>query len=277
VKRFFAILVLLSSTAPGIGQNLSLYQKQWFIQSGDTLPYRLLLPETYTPGKSYPLIFFLHGRGESGNDNEKQLTHGATLFLRDSVRKAYPAIVVFPQCGSTNYWSNVHTIMEGSNNSSRLFYFIPGGDPSPSMRLLTQLVDNIMLRYPVNRQQVYVGGLSMGGMGTYELVRRKPDMFAAAFAICGGAHPGTAPYLKKTAWWIFHGLKDDVVPPEKSEVIAKALKRAGAKVKLTLYPGANHNSWEPAFNEPGLMKWLFSQKLANNRVIRGPQSDGPDN
>ncbi len=242
-------------------QDKSLFKKQWLIQSGDTLPYRILFPENYDTAKSYPVIFFLHGRGESGSDNEKQLTHGATLFLRDSIRKRFPAIVVFPQCSDKSYWSNVNMVSTGSSTGKRSFYFIPDGDPSMPMRMLTQLVPNIITRYKTDTGRIYVAGLSMGAMGTYELVRRLPNTFAAAIAICGGAHPSTAKQIKNTAWWIFHGLKDDVVPPEYSRIMADALISAGAKAKATFYPTANHNSWDSAFAEPALMQWLFSKKL----------------
>ncbi len=100
----------------------------------------------------------------------------------------------------------------------------------------------------------------MGGMGTYELVRRMPKTFAAAFAICGGAHPGTAKHIRKTSWWLFHGLKDDVVLPIFTQQMEAALRKQRADVKATYYPNANHNSWDPAFSEPGLMQWLFSIK-----------------
>ena len=241
-------------------QDMSLYEKQWFIQYGDTLPYRILLPENYDAAKTYPLIVFLHGRGESGNDNEKQLTHGAKLFLQDSIRKKYPAIVVFPQCAATNYWSNVQAVATGTKNGKRSFYFVPDGDATSQMKLVMGLVDNIIRRYPVKTKQVYAMGLSMGGMGVYELVRRKPGVFAAAVAICGGAHPATAKQIRKTNWWIFHGAKDDVVLPEYSQQMADALQKAKASVKFTLYPNANHNSWDAAFAEPQLLQWLFQQR-----------------
>lgn len=99
----------------------------------------------------------------------------------------------------------------------------------------------------------------MGGMGVFELVKRMPKTFAAAFPICGGANPVTASRMKKTSWWIFHGAKDDVVPPHHSEDMVAALKKANAKVKFTLYPNANHNSWDSAFAEPELLSWLFTQ------------------
>lgn len=241
-------------------QELGLYEKHWIIQSGDTMPFRVLLPENYDPAKKYPLVLFLHGRGESGTDNEKQLTHGAKMFLQDSIRKNYPAIVVFPQCASNSYWSNVQMITTGSKTGKRTFYFVPVGEPSQSMKMLQALVANLLERYPVKMDQVYVMGLSMGGMGTFELVRRMPGLFAAAIPICGGAHTATAAQLIKTSWWIFHGGKDDVVLPVYSEKMYEALQKVKAKVQFKLFPDANHNSWDPAFAEPGLLKWLFEQR-----------------
>lgn len=258
MKRILLAVIIIASVKSATTQDLSAYGKEWFIQNGDTLPYRILLPESYDAAKTYPLVLFLHGRGESGSDNEKQLTHGAKMFLRDSIRKNYPAIVVFPQCAVDSYWSNVQTIK--NEKGKRTFYFVPDGPPSLSMQLLMGLLDNIRVRYKTNDKQVYVMGLSMGGMGTFELVKRKPGVFAAAIPICGGANPETASKLKKAKWWIFHGAKDDVVPPENSEVMVDALQKIKASVKFTLYPNANHNSWDPAFAEPGLFSWLFSQQ-----------------
>jgi len=238
-------------------QDLEQYEYKKFIQSGDTLPYRVLLPASYDSSKAYPLLIFLHGRGESGTDNKKQLTHGARMFLTDSIRQLYPAIVVFPQCAATDYWSNVQTVAD--KDGKRTFYFVADGEPSRSMRLLLSLTDNLFRQYKIRRQQVYVMGLSMGGMGTFELARRRPELFAGAIAICGGADPATAASIRKPGWWIFHGAKDDVVLPSFSRQMVAALKKTGARVRYTEYPEANHNSWDSAFTEPGLLKWLFSQ------------------
>lgn len=257
-KKFqilFCFLLSLSASA----QDLSKYEKQWFIQSGDTLPYRILFPENYDSSKAYPLLLFLHGRGESGTDNEKQLLNGAKLFLSDSFRTNYPAIVVFPQCSDKSYWSNVEMIMEKTKNSKRSFYFIPDGDPSTPMRQVMMLMRNLQVRFHIEQKRIYVMGLSMGGMGTFEIVRRMPGFFAAAIPICGGSSTQTAKQLTKTKWWIFHGAKDDVVLPSFSINMVSALKAAHASVKFTLYPNANHNSWDAAFAEPGIMQWLFSQ------------------
>lgn len=261
MKRIKLLLVMsIICFQQSWSQDNSQYEKHWFIQNGDTMPYRVLLPPDYDKAKKYPLVLFLHGRGESGTDNEKQLIHGAALFLRDSIRQQYPAIVVFPQCSDKSYWSNVQMTTDGAKNSKRTFYFVTGDEPSAAMQLLLGLTDNLFLQYNIRRQQVYVMGLSMGGMGTFELVRRKPGLFAAAIPICGGANPATATKLTATNWWVFHGAKDDVVLPSFSEKMVEALRKAKASVKFTLYPSANHNSWDPAFAEPGLLNWLFLQR-----------------
>jgi predicted peptidase len=257
VKHTTLLLLVLVYNLAGLhAQDLSLYQKRWLVQGADTLPYRVLLPLNYDSTQTYPVLFFLHGAGERGNDNENQLTHGAKLFVREDVRRAYPAIVVFPQCPRSSYWSNVLRLHDDAGQ--RTFHFLEEGDPTKAMALLQLLVDQILYRYTPSKGQVYIGGLSMGAMGTYELVRRRPGVFQRAFAICGGADPSTASKLRKTGWWIFHGLKDDVVAPQFSQSMAAALKQKKAPVRLTLYPDANHNSWDPAFAEPGLLPWLFS-------------------
>ena len=110
MKLIFLFLVTAMSYSAGYSQSNALFVKQLFIEKTDTLPYRILLPDNYDPENKYPLIIFLHGSGERGNDNEKQLTHGAELFLRDSIRKKYTAIVVFPQCSDNSYWSNVNIV-----------------------------------------------------------------------------------------------------------------------------------------------------------------------
>mgnify|MGYP000899161786 CR=1 FL=1 len=257
MNKLIGLILSISLSVTTTAQDLSLFQRKQFIIGNDTLPYRLLLPENYNPSKKYPLVFFLHGAGERGNDNEKQLVHGAKLFLKEEVRTDYPAIIVFPQCPQNSFWSNVDFKME---NGKRIFGFKAEGEPTLAMKMAQELLYFILQEYPVNNKRVYAGGLSMGGMGTFEIVRRNPKLFAAAFPICGGGEPSPASVMKKTKWWVFHGGKDDVVPPELSEKMVDALKAIKAAVKFTLYPDANHNSWDPAFAEPELLSWLFKQK-----------------
>lgn len=260
MKKIIAFFILFSVAASAIqAQDFSLYQKKWLVQGSDTLPYRIMLPKNYDSTQQYPVIFFLHGAGERGNDNEQQLVHGSKLFLQEDVRENYKAIVVFPQCAKESYWSNVLR-MHDDGAKNRTFYFLADGPPTTYMILLEELVQYVLNKYPAKKDQVYVGGLSMGGMGTFELVRRMPKVFAAAFPICGGANPVIAKQLKKVKWWVFHGGKDNVVSSSHSQNMVTAMKAAGINVKLTIYPNANHNSWDSALAEPELLMWLFAQR-----------------
>jgi predicted peptidase len=240
-------------------QNNAAFDRGTYILKKDTLPYRILFPKDFDPDKKYPLVLFLHGAGERGSDNEAQLAHGASLFLNDTIRDKYPAIVVFPQCPKNSYWSNV--IIDTMAKGQRAFGFQQGGDPTRAMVSLLGLIKDLLEKPYVDTRRVYVGGLSMGGMGTFELLRRKPKLFAAAIAICGGDNTANAKiYAKKVPVWIFHGEKDDVVPVEHSEVMVQAIKDAGGDPKFTLYPNDKHNSWDDAFKEPQLIPWLFSHR-----------------
>ncbi|QCR24957.1 phospholipase [Pontibacter sp. SGAir0037] len=244
----------------GLAQDLEMYQRKVYVAKADSLPYRILYPENFDPAKKYPLVMVLHGAGERGNNNESQLVYGATLFLEPQNRQQYPAIVVFPQCPKDSYWSNVNIVTD--ENGKRSFHYLQkSGEPTKAMKSLLGLLNELEKSGSVDKKQLYIGGLSMGGMGTFELLRRKPKKFAAAFPICGGGHPdGAKKYAKRVPLWVFHGEVDGVVPVEKSEVMVEAVQKAGGNVKFTVYPGVNHNSWDYAFKEPELLPWLFSHK-----------------
>lgn len=258
-KILVFVVTCFSIFATAKAQDASLFEKKSFISNGDTMPYRILLPLNFDKSKKYPLVIFLHGSGERGNDNEKQLVHGGDLFLTESLRQNYPAIVVFPQCSESSFWANVKSHFD-TIAKKRTIDFMADAPPSKAMNLLMELFKQLKKDYKLDNKKLYVGGLSMGGMGTFELVYRMPDSFAAAFAICGGADTLSAKKMTKTAWWIFHGLKDPVVDPQLCINMADALKAAGASVKITLYPDDGHNSWDSVFKEPGLFPWIFSHK-----------------
>lgn len=243
-------------TASIVAQDLSAYKKKEFELESETLPYRILMPENYDSKKKYPLVLFLHGSGERGNDNEAQLTHGASLFLKKEIRQEYPAIVVFPQCSANSSWDRIEV---KGNFPNREFVFLEDAPPTPDMILLEGLLRQLQKEYKINKRRMYVGGLSMGGFGTFELVRRNPKMFAAAFPICGGADPRISKKLKKLDWWVFHGDADEVVPEKYSAQIVEAMDKEGIDVKYSVYPGVGHNSWDNAFAEPNLLPWLFSK------------------
>ena len=249
--------VLLMVPVIASSQNKESYQREQFVRKGDTLPYRILYPENFRRNKKYPVVLFLHGAGERGNDNQAQLVHGGDLFLK--TRKEFPAIVIFPQVPKDDYWANVEV-----NRETRPFEFDYNSDgrPTRSMELAMELMDSLTGQKFVDRSRVYVAGLSMGGMGTYEILGRRPEMFAAAIAICGGADPEIAKkYNPNLDIWIFAGEKDDIVPPEFSKTMSRVINHLGRDAKLSLYPNDNHNSWDSALAEPELLPWLFKHTL----------------
>lgn len=239
--------------------DLELFERQYFLQGEDTLPCRILSPLHFSTDKKYPLIVFLHGSGERGNDNEAQLLWGSSLFLDSLNREKYPAIVVFPQCAADSSWSV--RIKNNPPDSSGLYKFPMDLPPTRPLQLVMDFIDTLINSGIVDTKRIYIGGLSMGGFGTFEILWRRPRLFAAAIPICGGGNPVSAKlYRKNFPIWIFHGADDKVVPVSNSRIMVQALKEAGAKVKYTEYPGVDHDSWKNAFAEPSLLPWLFEQK-----------------
>jgi predicted peptidase len=213
--------------------------------NGVVLPFRLVRPSAGTGNA--PLVVFLHGMGERGSDNEAQLVHGRDFFLRLAEKGA---TVVIPQCPADGRWANLQ--WKGAPKiASR---------PSPAGAAVLQMLSILIGELGVDRDRVAIGGLSMGGFGTFDLVARRPGMFAAAFPICGGGDPATAARMERVAFWVFHGAKDPVVPVVASRSMVEALKTAGADVRYTEYADAQHDSWTPAFAEPDLIKWILSQR-----------------
>lgn len=249
-----AIMLLVTSGV--MAQSKDEFKKEQFISKNDTLNYRILFPENFSEEEKYPVVLVLHGAGERGDDNESQLVHGSDLFLNAENRKDFPAIVIFPQAPKEDYWAKVEVKRD---TMPYQFDFKNTEAPTKSLDLVMKMMDSVVAQDFVNKDKVYVGGLSMGGMGTYEIIYKKPEMFAAAFAICGGANPEIAKdYPKGFNIWIFHGEKDDLVPPRLSKAMARSINHHGGNAKVSLYPEDNHNSWDSAFSEPYLLEWLFS-------------------
>jgi len=244
-------------------QNKDLFEKQLFVLGEDTLRCRILTPINYSPAQKYPLVVFLHGSGERGKDNEKQLTWGADLFLDSLNRARFPAIIVFPQCPENESWAN--TIRTGIKDSLGGFRLDTTAPVKNALNLLLHFIDTLTAHGGIDKQRIYAGGLSMGGFGTFEILWRRPDLFAAAFPICGGGTPEKVKqYLPRLPIWIFHGNADPVVPVGNSRLMVQALRTNHANVLYTEYAGVGHDSWKNTFAEPDLLKWLFSQKKTKN-------------
>ncbi|MCC7524057.1 MAG: prolyl oligopeptidase family serine peptidase [Chitinophagaceae bacterium] len=259
--KLFPFLIFLLATFGTQAQDDStnLFERQYFLQGDDTLPCRILSPLHFSTGKKYPLIVVLHGSGERGSDNEAQLKWGSYLFLDSANREKYPAIVVFPQCHADSSWSV--RVKNRPRDSSGLYSFPMDVPPTRPLQLVMSFIDTLINSGIVDTRRIYIGGLSMGGFGTFEILWRRPQLFAAAFPICGGGNPLSAKlYGKHFPIWVFHGTDDDAVPVSNSRIMVDALKNAGARVKYSEYPGVKHDSWINAFAEPELLNWLFEQK-----------------
>ena len=195
------------------------------------LDYLLSLPADYGKTKKrWPLVIFLHGSGESGSDLAKVKVHGLPKLAESN--GPFPFILVSPQSPGR------------------------GWDPT----VLNALLDSIIKEYHVDKDRVYLTGLSMGGYGTWSLAAAHPEKFAAIAPICGGGNPADAGKLAKLPIWVFHGAKDPTVPLKRSEEMVEALKAAGGNPKFTVYPDAAHDSWTATYNDPGFYKWLLAQK-----------------
>lgn len=257
--KYFILPLLFFCAATTFAQTDELWEKHQFTSyNGTVLPYRMLPPidldeNVLEEGDGYSLVIFLHGSGERGDDNQKQLVHVAKAFEDEAVRKDYPAFVIFPQMAANNTWSNgeynreTHTIDLENQSGNHL-------------AAVMDVIDMMLEKYSVDPDRVYIGGLSMGGFGTWDALSRWPDRFAAAFPVCGAGDPSTVSSMLNVPIWVLHGGADNVVAPECSRIMVAALKEAGASVIYSEFEGVGHNSWDPAFDTRHVIDWIFAQE-----------------
>lgn len=230
---------------------LGAYNKMTYSNAkGEQLGYNILYPLDFKLGtkKKYPLVLFLHGAGERGNDNELQLLHISKNFLEPSFLKEHKAIVVFPQCPKEDYWVKQKNFNVDSKKQA-----------TQAMALVMELMEELINSSYVKKEKVYVTGLSMGGMGTFDLLARKPEWFAAGIAVCGAADLDLVERYKDIPLQIFHGEKDSVVPFEKSQEVYDALKLIADKSSLTSYPDDGHLIWDKVYEKNVVLDWLLKQ------------------
>ena len=260
------VIFLLSATAALYANPFAKKQETGFLDrtlslQGVEYKYQVFVPEDWTPHKKWPIVLFLHGAGERGDDGLLETDVGIASAIRSS-RKEVDAIVVMPQCPKSLWW------------------LMP-----PMQELAFAALDRASKEFRGDPQRTYLAGLSMGGFGAWRLAGDHPGHFAAMIVICGGIRPPARalkayPYLVsvippdspksyteaaervgKTPVWIFHGADDDIIPVTESQKMTAAMKQVGAEVHYTEYPGIRHDSWDKAFDEPKLFPWLFSKSL----------------
>ena len=233
----------------------SLFESSEYSADGGVLPYRILSPPQVVASKTYPLVLFLHGAGERGEDNRRQLVHAAADFARADRRQAYPAFVVFPQCAIGHQWVDVPWSAESGRGT------FPD-QPSKHLALALQLVKKLKTELPVDPARIYVTGLSMGGYGTWHAAALENTLFAAAAPVCGGSDPLWADRYQGIPIWAFHGSVDKAVPVERSREMVAALADSGhaPEIRYVEYPGVGHNSWTRSYQRDDFFRWLFSQR-----------------
>lgn len=256
MKKAFALLlaaVMLSLCVLSVSAGVDVYatEKRVFENKNTVLPYRLVLPETYDETKSYPMIVFLHGAGERGNDNVLQLFH-CVQYLADTLPEC---IIVAPQCPVNNQWVDT----PWTNGA----YSIDKVPESNELKAVIELLDALQEEFNVDADRIYASGLSMGGFGAWDLMMRHNDYFAAGVLVCGGGDPSQAEALKDTPLFVFHGDADDAVPVSGSRDTVQAIRDAGGElVQYVEYPGKGHGIWNDAFAHPGMLQELLTYKLS---------------
>jgi predicted peptidase len=239
------------------GQGDSVFEKHTFKTSaGDTLLYRLMRPMKIDATKKYAVVLFLHGAGERGNDNSKQLVNGAMSFASSLNRKLFPCYVIAPQCALKYRWVEVDW---------KLPSHVQPEKPSLYLQRTLLLLDSLTKFLNIDTNRIYITGLSMGGFGTWDAISRRPYMFAAAVPVCGGGDTAKASVIKNIPIWAFHGDNDKVVMTSRSHDMIAAIKKAGGDPKYTEYSNTGHNAWVKAYADMNMFTWLFSQSKANRK------------
>lgn len=246
-----SVLLCFSSLSHIMAQPTLWSYEKYKNAKGDSLLYRQLSPD-YNTVRKFPLIIFLHGSGERGNDNEAQLKWGAANFATDKNMMLHPAFVIAPQCPTNGNWANVSDY----NDQNMTF----ASSPSKTMELLKQLIDQTKKNLSVDTNRIYITGLSMGGFGTFDAISRYPNLFAAAVPVCGGGDLSKVSTIKHIPMWIITGAEDSAVSPVLSIEMTRALQKAGAHPGFTQYPEVGHFSWIMAYSDALIMEWLFRQR-----------------
>lgn len=225
--------------------------REYVGRNDEVLKYRLLKPLDFDPNEKYPLVIFLHGAGERGDDNAAQLKHCMAEFCTPQRREQYPCYVLAPQCPQEQKWADVDWSADEIKRPESI---------SPALGMTFEVVDSMLKDAAVDKRRIYIAGLSMGGYGTWDALARRPDFFAAAIPICGGGDPTTVEEFKHVPIWCFHGDEDPAVNVERSREMIEALKAAGGSPKYTEYPGVGHDSWTRTFENEETFAWLFDQR-----------------
>ena len=282
LTRFF-LISLFSIASTNFSQNNSIMKKFDFKtheSNSTSIPYRFFCPEV-EDGQVYPLILALHGSGERGSDNEAQIHANklATVWVENKNQKEYPSFVIAPQCPKDNKWVDSNWDLDTFDFKSLTI--------SNELAAVSDLLQIVIDKYPVDKRRIYITGLSMGGFGTWYMLLKHPKLFAAAIPICGAGDPNFACNIENIPIWNFHGNIDKSVSVEGSRLMMNALEKCKNDLLLipdpnskkileseemknkiftsnliyTEYKGKGHSVWDETYENPLVREWLFSKRL----------------
>lgn len=220
--------------------------------AGYSMPYALSLPDGYDPAKSYPLVYFLHGAGERGRDKSALLRHCIREFFETRPEYFTNAIVLCPQCPDDEQWVDA-SWLEGTYSTRAV-------PESRAMRTAWAIFEKITAEYTVDRSRIYVVGLSMGGYGTWDVLARHGEVFAAGIPLCGGGDPEMADVLREIPIWTWHSRDDAVLFSGTADTVDAIRKAGGTKINFTDLNGFGHNVWHAASASGPVLDWLFAQR-----------------
>ncbi|MBE6625784.1 MAG: hypothetical protein E7628_01195 [Ruminococcaceae bacterium] len=240
--------------------------------------YTVILPTDYKETEYYPVLLFLHGAGERGNDNVNQLNLVIDDLFATRPELLENTIIIAPQCPTDDQW--VNTPWENGN------YSVDEIPESKALKTALKILDEVSAAYGGDRAQTYIMGISMGGYGTWDAIMRHPELFAAAVPICGAADPTKAEVLKDMPIRTYHGSSDNVVPADGTRVMSRAIRAAGNKdFYYKSLNGVGHNAWEYAAVDGEMIDWLYTHTLADRypevletgpRETAAPETEAPE-
>jgi predicted peptidase len=257
MKGIAAILLIVCATLPAMGQDqLDGFVARVYKHASQVMPYRLYIPPTYEKSQKYPLIVWLHGAGGAGTDNLRQIqgdqVPGTRTWTTTSNQTKHPAFVVVPQ--TISGWDST-----GAAAALGVPETAEATQLTSSLVHVLAIVETVEKEFHIDSKRLYIAGQSLGGFGTWNLITKKPGVFAAAIILCGGGNPGLAGNVKRMPIWSFQGDMDDAVFVKSNRNMIAAIRKLGGNPKYTEYPGIGHDIWNRVFSEPDLVEWLFAQ------------------
>ncbi len=287
---FMIILFFGTNQAQTVDEILLKFQKRHHTFGSTTLPYHVFKPDNYDSLVHYPLVLCLHGAGERGdNDEAVKKNHMATVWALDSNQMQWPCLIVVPQCPIYHNWTNI--------SWTEASYLVDNTPISNELLTVNDILDSLIREFSVDTNRIYITGLSMGGLGTWDMIVRYPNRFAAAVPLCGLGDTTKVEIIKHIPIWNFHGAIDNTVPVIYSRVMIAALEKsgrhvvythckngdcsgmndieladsinAGANLLYSEYENVGHSVWDSAYTNQFLLPWVFSKNKSQVVAVRG--------